>query len=64
MKYQNIINLLKITAEQPSKFKTKKMVRAKNMLNHIGTIMWNAKSNLQRKCLSQVFMITVMIAYL
>ena len=63
MKYQNI-NLLKITAEEPSKFKTKKMVRAKNMLNHIGTIMWNAKSNLQRKCLSQVFMITVMIAYL
>ena len=24
MKYQNIINLLKITAEEPSKFKTKK----------------------------------------
>ena len=59
MKYQNIINLLKITAEEPSKFKTKKMVRAKNMLNHMGTIMWNAKSNLQRKCLSQAYVVSL-----
>ena len=31
MKYQKIINLLKITTEQPSKFKTKKLVELKNV---------------------------------
>ena len=31
MKYQEIINLLKITTEQPSKFKTKKLVELKNV---------------------------------
>ena len=58
MEYQNIINLLGNTPNQPSKFRTK--IGLKKMLTLAERMTTIAKLNLKLQCSSQVYVIIVM----